>query len=165
MIERVGKAEAGARREGRAVRLPWGLCVIGVALMLGCSDASSVPASDGFTVLSEPRGVAVPKKPDPTLWQTPLADPALEAGRVVWAGTCVDCHSTGLGGAPLIGDAKLWGPRAAQGREVLVDHATNGFYGSQGEMPARGGNAALSDADVRAAVRFMVTRAGFLLDG
>jgi len=40
----------------------------------------------------------------------------------------------------------------------LIEHATRGFYGDVGEMPARGGNAALTDQQVAAAVRFMITR-------
>lgn len=122
----------------------------------GCAESETAPASDGFTVLSQP--AAKPTGPDPALWQTPLEDPVLEAGRVVWSGTCIECHSTGLGGAPLIGNEALWAPRVTQGIDVLVEHATNGFYGKKGEMPARGGNAELSDADVRAAVRFMVSK-------
>jgi cytochrome c5 len=128
-----------------------------VAAALGCGDASSDAAEEGsFTVLSQP--AAEPEGPDPALWQTPLDDPMLEAGRVVWSGTCIDCHSTGLGGAPLIGNETLWAPRIEQGLDVLFEHATNGFYGKKGEMPARGGNADLTDADVQAAVRFMVSK-------
>jgi len=42
---------------------------------------------------------------------------------------------------------------------VLVQHATEGFYGDVGEMPARGGNAELTDEEVAAAVHFMASRA------
>ena len=101
-----------------------------------------------------------PALPDPSLWSTPLEDPSLEAGRLVWTGTCINCHSTGLGGAPLIGNRELWGPRIEKGLETLVEHATRGFYGKVGEMPARGGNESLSDEEVRSAVRFMASRAG-----
>jgi len=58
----------------------------------------------------------------------------------------------------LIGSSEAWSPRIAKGEPTLIDHAMNGFYGNAGEMPARGGNAALSDEEVTAAVRFMVTR-------
>lgn len=95
--------------------------------------------------------------PAPSVWETPLEDPELEAGRVVWTGTCITCHSTGLGGAPLIGNKTLWGPRIEKGLDTLFGHAMNGFYGDVGEMPARGGNAELSDDQIRQAVRFMVT--------
>lgn len=100
--------------------------------------------------------------PDASIWSTPLVDPSMEAGRVVWTGTCIDCHSTGLGGAPLIGNKALWAPRLEKGLETLVSHAIGGFYGDVGEMPARGGNTSLTDEEVRSAVRFMASRAGTL---
>ena len=62
------------------------------------------PEEGGFRVLVEPSKKSEgPPLPDSSLWETPLADPELESGRVVWTGTCIQCHSTGLGGAPLIG--------------------------------------------------------------
>ncbi|MEM7409532.1 MAG: c-type cytochrome [Myxococcota bacterium] len=130
----------------------------------GCSDAGAKPEGEAtFKVLSQPKTASSghggsPPLPAPSVWTTPLEDPDLEAGRVVWTGTCIQCHSIGLGGAPLIGNAELWGPRIAQGLDVLYEHALDGFYGDVGEMPARGGNAALSDDEVRAAVRFMTSR-------
>ncbi|MDX5298970.1 MAG: c-type cytochrome, partial [Gammaproteobacteria bacterium] len=72
--------------------------------------------------------------------------------------TCKVCHGPGLAGAPALGDADAWKPRIAQGQDVLTRHALTGFEGRAGQMPARGGNDALSDADVAAAVRYMVAR-------
>ncbi len=157
------QAKGGARAEGLRARLvaAAALCVV----LLGCSGAEEPPPSDGFTVLSQPAAKAKPALPDPGLWETPVDDPLLEAGRVTWTGTCIDCHSTGLGGAPLIGNEALWSPRVAQGLDVLVEHATQGFYGKVGEMPARGGNADLSDDEVRAAVQFMVSKVGVTQGG
>ena len=128
-----------------------------MAALPACVEQEASDA-DGFTVLVEPAPAADPPGPDPGLWETPLADAALEQGRQVWVGTCIECHSTGLGGAPLIGNTELWTPRIEQGLEVLVEHATGGFWGNEGEMPARGGNDALSDEEVRLAVRFMASR-------
>lgn len=143
-------------RMRRASRLAASIVMVGG--IVGCSDATE-PESEGFRVLVEPASTEkAPPLPDSSLWETPLADPALESGRVVWTGTCIQCHSTGLGGAPLIGNRDLWAPRIEQGLDVLVSHATNGFYGKVGEMPARGGNPELSDDEIRLAVRFMATR-------
>ena len=133
--------------------------LLAFAVGLACEEA---PEESGLKVLSKPIPAAKakgPPPPDPAIWETAQSDPDLEAGRRVWVGTCIACHSTGLGGAPLIGNRELWGPRIAQGVEVLVEHATNGFYGKKGEMPARGGNEALSDDQVRRAVVFMASRA------
>lgn len=128
---------------------------------LACGPAEEAAPPSGVRVLSQPAAKrAGPPLPDPTLWERALEDEELEAGRVVWTGTCIQCHSTGLGGAPLIGNAELWSPRIAKGEAILIEHAQGGFFGDVGEMPARGGNADLSDDEVAAAVRFMVSRVG-----
>jgi cytochrome c5 len=83
-------------------------------------------------------------------------DPAL--GKGVFDKTCTACHTAGVTGAPKPGDKADWAPRIAQGTEVLYKHAIEGFTGSKGTMPPKGGNAALSDAEVKAAVDFMVAQ-------
>lgn len=90
------------------------------------------------------------------------ADPVLQKGRQVWQGTCMGCHGGNKAtGAPKITATKKWQPRIAQGLPVLIDHATNGFLGkTYAEMPARGANPNLSDAEVAAAVAFMVWASG-----
>lgn len=89
-------------------------------------------------------------------------DPVLEGGREVWGGTCENCHGGNkLVGAPKITDERVWKKRIAKGLPVLFDHAIEGFYGpSFKEMPARGGNADLTDDQVRSAVAFMVSQSG-----
>ena len=86
---------------------------------------------------------------------TPAASPATDSGKSgkeIWQGTCSACHSSGLLGAPKIGDKAAWAPRIAKGMKVLEDHALHGFN----QMPAHGGNASLSDADVVKALEYMV---------
>ncbi len=56
------------------------------------------------------------------------------SGDNVYNTFCIACHSTGIAGAPKAGDKKAWNVRMEQGREVLNDHAINGFNA----MPARG---------------------------
>ena len=86
-----------------------------------------------------------------------FADSGLQQGRSVWLGSCQVCHATGLAGAPRIGNRDAWQARIAQGKATLYQHAMNGFMGPAGaEMPARGGNDALSDSEVKAAVDYMV---------
>ena len=52
------------------------------------------------------------------------------------------------------------GRRASRkGRSTLYDHAIKGYQGKGGVMPPKGGNAALTDADVKAAVDCMVAAA------
>jgi cytochrome c5 len=61
-------------------------------------------------------------------------------------------------GAPKTGDAVAWKALVAKGRDVLYDHAINGFS-DKGKMPPRGGNDALTDDEVKAAVDYMLGQA------
>lgn len=79
-------------------------------------------------------------------------------GKGVFGKTCAMCHAAGVAGAPKPGDKADWGPRIAQGNEVLYKHALEGFTGAKGMMPARGGGSTLTDDEVKAAVDFMVAQ-------
>ena len=80
----------------------------------------------------------------------------LMTGPQVYNGACIACHSTGVGGAPMVGDKDEWAPRIAQGMDTLHDHAINGFTGSAGVMIAKGGRLDLSDGEIADAVDYMV---------
>jgi cytochrome c5 len=85
------------------------------------------------------------------------AFPGLERGREVWLGTCQACHGEGFADAPPVTDRAAWAPRVAKGKTTLYEHALKGFFGPGSTMmPPRGGNDALADDDVRAAVDYMV---------
>lgn len=85
------------------------------------------------------------------------AGPALpKSGEETFQQVCSACHGAGIAGAPKAGDKSAWGPRIAKGKDSLYDHALNGFQGSSGVMPAKGGRADLSDDLVKAAVDHMV---------
>jgi cytochrome c5 len=84
---------------------------------------------------------------------------AAGTGQDVYTKTCAVCHTAGVAGAPKLGDKADWGPRVAQGKDVLYEHAIKGYTGKKGAMPAKGGNTALADADVKAAVDYMVAQA------
>jgi len=81
------------------------------------------------------------------------------SGQDVYGKACAVCHTAGVAGAPKLGDKSDWGPRVAQGKNVLYEHAIKGFTGKKGVMPAKGGNTALADSDVKAAVDYMVAQA------
>ncbi|MBI3897517.1 MAG: cytochrome c5 family protein [Gammaproteobacteria bacterium] len=82
-----------------------------------------------------------------------------DKGKSVFDGTCNACHGAGVAGAPKAGDKAAWAPRIAQGTAKLYEHALKGFQGKSGFMPSKGGNAGLADADVKAAVDYMVSKA------
>jgi len=79
-------------------------------------------------------------------------------GKAIFTQTCFACHGTGAAGAPKVGDKGAWSARIAQGASTLHDHAIKGFQGKSGFMPAKGGNAGLSDDAVKAAVDYMVSQ-------
>lgn len=79
-----------------------------------------------------------------------------KSGKEIWEGTCSACHSTGALGAPKIGDKSAWGPRLTQGLKTLEQHALHGYK----NMPAKGNNPALSDAEVIKAMEYMISQSG-----
>ena len=81
----------------------------------------------------------------------PSADGKPRDGEAVYNAVCHTCHATGLLGSPALGDAGAWGPRIAQGKDTLYDHAINGLN----QMPAKGG-ADIPDEEVQNAVDYMV---------
>jgi cytochrome c5 len=78
-------------------------------------------------------------------------------GSVIFGNLCTGCHTSGAGGAPTL-DKAHWAARIAQGKDTLYDHAIHGFHGNAGQMPAKGGNPALSDAQVKATVDWMLSQ-------
>jgi cytochrome c5 len=90
----------------------------------------------------------------------PEAVATAQTGRQVYNAVCIACHAPpGLGGAPALGDSDAWAARIDQGMKTLIDNALNGYSGSTGIMPRRGGRPDLSDAEVIEAVEYMVERA------
>ncbi len=86
-----------------------------------------------------------------------ISGQAMADGKATYDSACFACHATGAAGAPKFGDKALWAPRIAKGLDVLKQHAIQGFKGDSGFMPAKGGRADLSDADVGAAVEYMTS--------
>ena len=94
----------------------------------------------------------------PALMPVEEPDPVVTAmtGPQVYNTACLACHGAGVAGAPILGDVAAWSARIAQGSDVLNDHAVNGYTGSAGYMPAKGGRTDLSDQEVIDAVTYMV---------
>lgn len=115
----------------------------------------------------EPEAKAAPATAKPeaapsatTAVAAPAAAPAATAakggdtgkGKAIFESTCVVCHGSGVAGAPKAGDKAAWAPRLKAGMDTLHADAIKG----KGAMPPKGGNPSLSDADVMAAVDYMV---------
>jgi cytochrome c5 len=81
-------------------------------------------------------------------------------GKEIFDHLCTSCHTSGVAGAPKVGDKAMWGPRIAEGLDTLIKHATDGYHGPDGNfMPPKGGNPALTDEQVKAAVTWIVGQA------
>lgn len=134
-----------------------------VVTLLVVPQAAATPS----TVAVAPANSAAATAAAPTVVAAliPVALPAGAApataggGEGVYKGGCVACHGAGIAGSPKFGDKVAWASRIAQGKPTLYEHAIKGYIGKAGAMPAKGGNSALADADVKAAVDYMVAAA------
>ncbi len=66
--------------------------------------------------------------------------------------SCWACHNSGAAGAPKVGDAAAWGPRAEKGIDGLLANAINGLNA----MPAKGMCFTCTNDDLKALVQYMV---------
>jgi len=113
--------------------------------------AASKPAAEPAKAPpAKPAAVALP----PSAAAPNAVQPDLARGQQIYRQACAFCHDKGVAGAPKTGDTAAWGPRLAQGMDALVASSLRG----KGAMPAKGGNPSLADADVRAAVDYLVAQ-------
>lgn len=101
---------------------------------------------------------AAPAVPAAPPGKAPVAAATPANGKATFEMACQVCHGAGIAGAPKVGDKAAWAPRIAQGTAILQKHALEGFQGSRGVMPAKGGRADLSDDAVKAAIEHMVSQ-------
>jgi cytochrome c5 len=80
---------------------------------------------------------------------------AADSGQKRYDATCHTCHATGLLGAPKFGDKAAWASRLADGKETIYTRAIQGYKG----MPPKGTCMQCSDAEIRAAVDYMLAKA------
>jgi|SRR5690348_14134341 len=117
---------------------------------------AAAPSAAAPAAAPAPTNVAsasnVPSAPAPGVTQAASAGGSAE-GKAVYDQTCHVCHGTGLAGSPKFGDKAAWAPRIATGMPALYNAALHGLNA----MPPKGGNAQLTDAQVKAAVDYMVS--------
>lgn len=80
---------------------------------------------------------------------------ALADGKAIYDSKCFVCHASGVAGAPKFGDKAAWAPRISTG----VDAMTQTVITGKGAMPPKGTCADCSEAELKAAVEYMVDAA------
>ena len=115
-------------------------------------------AASGDAAASAPAAGSAPAADAPKADDKGAAAPAAGGadGQKVYEANCKMCHGGTIPGAPGVGKNDEWAPRIKQGKETLYKHALEGFNA----MPAKGGNAGLSDDEVKAAVNYMANQSG-----
>ena len=83
--------------------------------------------------------------------QTPATGPEI-SGLDAYNKVCARCHETGANGAPVTGNPADWQGRSDLWQAVLMEHANAGYL----EMPAKGGDEAMSDWTINAATQYML---------
>ncbi|MGE0097170.1 MAG: cytochrome c5 family protein [Hydrogenophaga sp.] len=158
-----GKGAMGAQAGGAFTDIEIGRAVVHLANAAGGKfEVPQAPAAAAPVAEAAPAAAAAPAPAPAVVAAAAPAAPAAAASATVAAGTgealykqsCTVCHAAGVAGAPKSGDKAAWAPRIAQGIDALTASAIKG----KGAMPPKGGSAA-SDADIRAAVQFMVDAA------
>ena len=112
--------------------------------------AAATPEKAATAAPAKDKAAAAAPTPEKTAAGAGAADKA--DGKKIYDGTCTACHGTGIAGAPKAGDRAAWAPRLKTGANALYASALKG----KGAMPPKGGNATLSDADVKAAVDYLM---------
>jgi len=139
-----------------ALVIPVAIALLGAQLLSGSKHIDRAEPKKQVEQRIKPVGELVKYDGAPPPAPAAVVAVALVAksGEEVYNGACVACHGAGIAGAPKTGDKALWAPRIAQGINVLYEHSIKGFKG----MPAKGGQAALSDDEVKAGVDYQVAK-------
>ncbi|VWC50127.1 cytochrome C [Burkholderia lata] len=116
----------------------------GAAAASGTADAASAQIAAAQAAIA-----AIPKAGEAPA--AAAAPAGADAGKALYTSTCQACHAAGVLGAPKFGSKEDWAPRLKDSMDTVYNYALHG----KGAMPPKGGSSA-SDADVKAAVDYMV---------
>jgi len=131
------------------------LAIMGIANMLDeetpaedVRDQVAARIAPVAQVVTDPSALVKVSAPAAVAAREPMS------GADVLARACAACHQSGLLNAPKIGDKGEWGKRksAAGGLDGLVKSAVAG----KNQMPPKGGDPELTDAEIKAAIELML---------
>jgi cytochrome c5 len=116
-------------------------------------DRPAAAQAEAANGAAAPAPAAQAAAPAPAPAPAPVAQ-ASANGEALYKQACAVCHTAGIAGAPRTGDKAGWAPRLAQGVPALTAAVVKG----KGAMPPKGGAPAASDAELQAAVEYMVAQ-------
>jgi len=90
------------------------------------------------------------------MFSTLLPNIVMANGQTTYKQVCMACHTSGVAGAPKLGDKAKWAPLIKEGQAILTAH---GYVGIRG-MPAKGGKSDLSVENFAKALVYMVNQSG-----
>ena len=131
------------------------LSALAVLTLAGCGDKGKQSEEEILANIQPVGKIAISAEAAPAAAAGAAADAGPPDGKKIYDTVCMACHATGAAGAPKFGDKAAWAPRIKTGNDALYTSALKG----KNQMPAKGGNPALSDAAVKAAVDYMVAAA------
>jgi cytochrome c5 len=117
----------------------------------GDASLTDTEITRAVVFMANQAGANFKEKPAPAQIQKTAA---AADGKAVYDKVCFACHLQSVAGSPKLGDKAAWAPRIQTGTDALVQSVMKG----KGAMPPKAGNPALSDAEIRAAVQFMVSQ-------
>lgn len=136
-----------ANAAGGKLAEPAAPAAVGDAAAAAAPAAEAAPAAAPVAAAAAPAPVAAAAPAA----AAPVAAAAGVGGEALYKQACAVCHAAGVAGAPKFGDKTAWAPRVALGLDGLTASAIKG----KNAMPAKGGSTA-SDADIKAAVQYML---------
>jgi cytochrome c5 len=120
-------------------------------------DAPAAPATTSTAPAAAPSAAAAATSAAPAVAAVAVAATGANAGKgkALYDSACTACHTAGVAGAPKFGDKAAWAPLAKEGTKHLVETVVKG----KGAMPAKGGRPDATEADITAAVEYMLAAA------
>jgi cytochrome c5 len=156
-----GKGAMGAQGGGAFRDPEIGRAVVHMANAAGAKFAEpqlAAPAPKADAAPAPAPAAAAPAAPVAAAPAAPAPAPAAAVaanGEALYKQACTVCHAAGVAGAPKTGDKAAWASRIGQGVDALTATVIKG----KGAMPPKGGAMAASDAEIKAAVQYLIDRA------
>lgn len=129
-------------------------------LALGLSCVAKAISNDfsAAAISARTKPVGEVKAAEPTAEKATVGagEPAQAAitGEAIYNKHCTVCHSSGIAGAPKIGDGATWAPRMKKGLDGMLQQAIKGINA----MPPKGTCVTCTDAQLKQAIQYMLPK-------